>query len=175
LDGSGAELGRIEIDLTTADAATKAEDFIRRHAPAQADATEKWDAAFAEAKRTRRKVWARVSQRYCGPCFRIARWLDDHRELLERDYVLLKVDNVRDAHGQEIAQRIVAGRSHFSIPFHAIFSADEKLLIDSEGPVGNVGHPSSYEGRRHVQTMLNRTRTNLSPEQVEQIVNALDE
>jgi hypothetical protein len=105
----------------------------------------------------------------------MSRWLDDHRKLLERDFVLLKVDNVRDEHGQEVAQRIVSNRNDFSIPFSAIFNADKKLLIDSEGPIGNIGHPSGYEGRRHLTKMLSDTRSNLSLEQIEQIVNSLEE
>jgi hypothetical protein len=175
LDSSGKELGRIEIDIAEGEAAAKAEAFIRKHAPPAADAKKKWAAAFAEAKRTNRKVWARVSQRYCGPCFLTARWLDDNREQLARDYVLLKIDNMRDEHGQEIAQRIVSNRGDFGIPFSAIFDADEKLLVDSEGPLGNIGHPSGYEGRRHLNKMLRDTRLNLSAEQIERIVNSLDD
>ncbi|MEX2142767.1 MAG: M56 family metallopeptidase [Pirellulales bacterium] len=175
LDAAGRELGRIELDITEGDATRKAENFIKKYAPTPADAQEKWDAAFAEAKRSQRKVWARVSQRYCGPCLVMSRWLDDNRKLLERDYVLLKIDNVRDEHGQELAQRIVSNRSDFSIPFSAVFDTDENVLIDSEGPIGNIGHPSGYEGRRHLKKMFSDTRSNLSLEQIEQIVNTLDE
>ncbi|MEX2139106.1 MAG: M56 family metallopeptidase [Pirellulales bacterium] len=175
LDESGKELGRIELDIAEADAAAKAEDFIRRHAPPRADAKEKWAAAFAEAKRSKRKVWARVSQRYCGPCFELSRWLDDHRELLARDYVLLKIDNLRDEHGEEVGQRIFSNRSHFGIPFYAIFDADQELLIDSEGPLGNIGNPSGYEGRRHLKKMLSDTRSNLTQEQIKDIVTTVNE
>ena len=69
----------------------------------------KWDEAFAAAKQTNRKVWVRISQRYCGPCFMLARWLDDHKEIIERDYVLLKIDDVRDLHGHEVAKRLTGG------------------------------------------------------------------
>jgi hypothetical protein len=105
----------------------------------------------------------------------MSRWLDDNRKLLERDYVLLKIDNVRDDHGPEIALRIVSNHRDFSIPFSAIFDTNGKLLIDSEGPLGNIGHPSGNEGRRHLKKMLSDTRSNLSLEQIEQIVNTLNE
>jgi len=173
LSGSGQELGRIELNVMADGAAAAAAGFLHTHAPPIADAEEKWAGAFAEAKITNRRVWARVSQRYCGPCFRMARWLDDNRESLERDYVLLKVDNVRDIHGPEVADRIVSRREQFGVPFHAIFDADEELMIDSEGPTGNIGHPASFEGRRHLKTMLSETRSRLSDEQIDQIIDTL--
>jgi hypothetical protein len=175
LDSTGRELGRIELNVAADDAATEAADFLRKHAPPQADAQAKWDAAFTEAKLSGRRVWARISQRYCGPCFRFSRWLDDNRELLERDFVLLKIDNVRDKHGAEVAGRIVHNREHFGVPFHTIFDADEQLIIDSESPVGNIGHPSTFEGRLHVTKMLRETRKNLTEADIEQIVKTLEE
>lgn len=174
LDGSGRELGRIELDLRARNSSVRAADFIVDHAPAQSDAERKWAAAFAEAKRSGRQVWARIGQRYCGPCFRLSRWLDDNRELLERDYVFLKIDNVRDKDGAKVADRIVSGREHFGVPFHAIFDSSESLLIDSEGPTGNIGHPASYEGRLHLTRMLKQTRKNLTGIEVDRIVSTLE-
>lgn len=173
LDADGKELGRIELDVNNAESAVKAADFIRKYALPQADARAKWDAAFAEAKRSGRRVWARIGQRYCGPCFRFSRWLDDNHEVLNRDYVLLKIDNVRDKHGDEVAKRIVGDRENFGVPFHAIFAADGRLLVDSESPVGNIGHPSSFEGRRHLAKMLHGTRKKLMKSDVDQIVRSL--
>jgi hypothetical protein len=175
LDAAGKELGRIVLDASKVSAPTEAAEFIRKHAPPQADAQAKWDAAFAEAKRSGRRVWAQIGQRYCGPCFLMSRWLDDNRELIARDYVLLKIDNVRDKHGEEIAKRIIGDASNFGVPFHTIFDANEKPLIDSEGPLGNIGHPSGYEGRRHVKKMLSETRSKLSNEEIERIVGSLDD
>ncbi|MEM6470333.1 MAG: thioredoxin family protein [Planctomycetota bacterium] len=173
LDPQGAENARIEIDPDDATSRTQAISFIRKHAPPQADAEAKWDAAFAEAKRSERKVWARVSQRYCGPCFLFSRWLDENRELLERDYVFLKVDDVRDRNGIEVANRIVGGRSRFGVPFHSIFSVDEKVIIDSESKLGNVGFPGSFEGQRHVTKMLEETSLRLTTSEIEAIVESL--
>lgn len=173
LDVTGKELGRIVVDVSSADATAAAADFIRKHAPPQADAQAKWAAAFAEAKRSGRRVWARISQRYCGPCFRLSRWIDDHRELLERDYVMLKIDDIRDLHGAEVASRIDSNREQHGIPFYTIFDADERPLINSESPVGNIGHPSSFEGRRYLTKMLDQTRRKLTKAEIDQIVGTL--
>ena len=93
---AGHELGRIEIDATDPASPKRAAEFIRRHAPAPADAREKWEEAFA--RQSGRKVWVRISQRYCGPCFRLTRWLDDEKDLLSRGFfrVPLKIDDMRD-------------------------------------------------------------------------------
>lgn len=174
VNAAGQKLGQIDLKIDAPDAATEAAEFISAHAPAQADARKKWDAAFAEAKRSGRKVWARIGQRYCGPCFRLSRWLDDNRELLEQDYVLLKIDNVRDKHGVEITKLITDSRKGLGVPFHAIFDADQKLVIDSDGPTGNIGHPSGFEGLKHLEKMLNESRTKLSAAQIRQVVATLE-
>jgi hypothetical protein len=169
LDVDGKELGRQEIQINHEGAAGEAADFIHEHAPVPQDAEEKWTAAFAEAKRTNRSVWARVSQRYCGPCFRMSRWLDDQRPLLEKDYVMLKIDDVRDINGKDVAKRIVRAEQ-FGIPFHAIFDASGTLLIDSNGPLGNIGSPGGTEGKKHLKSMLTKTRRNLTDAEVDNLV-----
>ena len=174
IDPSGKELGRIEIELDSKDPGTQAADFIIKHAPAQADAEKKWADAFAEAKQSERKVWARVSQRYCRPCFLFSRWLDDHHEVLEQDYVILKFDNVRDLHGQEVLKHLV-GNDHFGVPFHAIFDEREKMLIDSKGPSGNIGHPSGAEAKLHIRKMLEETSKHLTPQQIDEIVDSISD
>ena len=82
LDATGKELGRTEFDCEDAEGPDLAAEFICKYAPKQVNAKEKWAAAFAEAKRTNRKVWAGVGQPYCGPCIRLARWLDEQKETL---------------------------------------------------------------------------------------------
>ena len=128
--------------------------------------------AFEEARRTNRKVWARIGQRYCGPCFLLARWLDDHREILEKDYVMLKIDDYADENGVSIAKRITRGGS-FGIPFFAIFDRDELLVVDSDSPLGNIGFPTGYEGSKHLRKMLLATRDSLTDAEVEQLVASL--
>jgi len=174
IDATGSELGRIELAPKSTEAATRAVEFVRQHAPEQIDAKKKWDEAFAEARRTDRKVWARISGRYCGPCFRLTRWLDDQKALLEGNYVFLKIDAYRDLHGEEVAKRLTGGK-HFGIPFHAIFDADQHLLTTSESPVGNVGHPTGYEGRKHLRRMLAVTSSRLTEEQIDEIVASLED
>lgn len=175
IDADGKELERLEVDARDKNAVAEAAEFIHRHALPKADAAEKWDEAFAEAKQSNRRVWVRVSQRYCGPCFRLARWLDDQHELLEKDYVMLKIDDFRDQNGADVAQRLTLGKHH-GIPFFAIFDQDEKLLIDSAGPLGNIGYPGSdMESIKHLRKMLLETRQNLTVAEIDQLMESVDD
>jgi hypothetical protein len=88
------------------DANEQAARFVEKHSPPVVDAWQKWNEAFALAKKTNRRVWVRISQRYCGPCFQLNNGLDDHRTMLEKEFVLLKIDDVRDKNGVEVAKEI---------------------------------------------------------------------
>lgn len=171
-DIEGTELGRIRIDPQAPDAAVAAYQFIERHGPAQQDAEAKWNNAFQLAKEQSKHVWVRIGGRYCGPCFELSRWIDDHREILEKDFILLKIDNVRDLHGKAIAERLTKGRS-VGIPFHAIFDANEKLVADSYGPLGNIGSISGLEGKRHFKTMLDAGCSKMTPKEIQVLLDSL--
>lgn len=99
----------------------------------------------------------------------MSRWLDDHREVLEKDYALLKIDDVRDQNGIGVAKRVVDGEQ-FGIPYCAIFSANETKLITSVGPLGNVGYPNGFEGQKQLRKILLTTRQHLTDDEVEQLV-----
>jgi hypothetical protein len=172
IDADGKELGRQDIDIGKNGAAEEVANFIHQHAPAPQDAEKKWTASFAEASRTNRRVWARVSQRYCGPCFQMSDWLDNQRVLLEKDYVMLKNDDVRDISGKDVAQRITRGQE-VGIPFHTIFDASGKMLVDSKGPLGNIGHGGGIEGRKLLKKMLLGTRKNITEAEIEHVVEAV--
>jgi hypothetical protein len=173
-DLEGEELGRIHIDPEAADAAESAYGFIERYAPARQDAEAKWNEAFRQAKEQNKRVWVRVSQRYCGPCFALSRWIDDHREVIETDFVVLKIDDVRDLNGHAVAERLTKGR-FVGVPFHAMFDANEKLLADSYGPLGNIGSGSGLEGKRHFKKMLDAACLKITPHEIQVLLDSLED
>lgn len=174
IDASGNELGRIDLEISQDGAADRAAEFVNQYAPPQLDAEQKWKKAFDEAKKSDRKVWACIGGRYCGPCFRLARWQDDHRDMLAQDYVMLKIDDFHDQNGRQVAEHLTRGRQH-GIPFHAIFDVDGEMLIDSAGPLGNIGHPSGYEGKKYLRKMLLETRQRLTDAAIDQLVDSLSD
>ena len=170
-DDQGKELGHLDIDIRRPEAASEVADFIHHNAPAIDDAEAKWNAAFAEAKRFNRRVWVRICQRNYSPCFKLARWLDEQRGLLDKDYVLLKIDNVRDQNAARVVERVTHGEPY---GVFAIFDSGGKMLIDSKGSLGNVGYLGDIEGKKQLRKMLLATRQNLSDAEVDELVNSVE-
>jgi thiol:disulfide interchange protein len=162
------------LDVSAANAKDEAAKFVETHQPPMVDSLQKWNEAFALAKKTNRRVWVRISARYCGPCFLLNRWLDEHREVLEKEFVMLKIDNVRDENGQEVTDELTGGHL-VGVPFFAFYAADEKMLVDSLGPTGNIGCISGYESKRHFRKMLEKVRQVLTTEDVDKIVSSLED
>jgi hypothetical protein len=174
MDAEGKELGRITLDVSAANAKDEAAKFVETHQPPMVDSLQKWNEAFALAKKTNRRVWVRISARYCGPCFLLNRWLDEHREVLEKEFVMLKIDNVRDENGQEVTDELTGGHL-VGVPFFAFYDADERMLIDSLGRTGNIGCISGYESKRHFRKMLEKVRQVLTADDVDKIVSSLED
>ena len=143
-----------------------------REAPTAVDAEETWRHAFADADATDRKVWARISGRYCGPCFQLTRWIDDQHGLLSKDYVFLKIDRDQDKHGATVAERVTRGGTH-GVPFFAMFASNGELVEESVGPLGNIGFPSSFEEKSRLREMLLATRKRLTDEEIDQLIESL--
>ncbi len=169
-DERGKELGHLDSDIKSPEAAGKVADFIHQHAPPTEDAEAKWNAAFAEAKQSNRRVWVRLCQRNYSPCFQLARWLDDERELLKKDYVMLKIDNRRDQNADRVVERITRGEPY---GVYAIFDPSGKMLIDNTGPLGGIAYPGNIEGKKHLRKLLLATRQNLSDAEIDQLVNSV--
>ena len=173
LDCNGIELGRSTIDVNDEDAKAKATDFHKKHAPKVLEAKKEWATAFAEAKESGRRVWVRTGTRYCGPCFRLSRWFDEQRSLLDKDFVMLHINPSMDEDGIEVTERLLRGSFQGS-PFHGIFDEDEKLIIDSEGPTGNIGAIGGSEGKKHLRKMLKESRVRLTDQEIESIVESVE-
>ena len=174
MDAKGNELGRAMIVVSSDTAKGEAATFVESHLPPVVDGDQKWKEAFALARQTNRRVWVRISGRYCGPCVLLSRWLDDHGDLLAKEFVMLKIEEFRDLHGQELAEKLTRGRS-LGIPFFAFFDQDEQLLIDSCGPMGNMGFMQGYESKRYFRHMLEVARQNLTDDDIDRLLNTLED
>lgn len=173
LDGRQQLLGAQEFRAGDVDtAALRAQQFLTRHRPPVVDARAKLLLAREEAERYNRRVWVISGGPRCGPCFRLARWIDAHHELLEKDYAIVKVLGGVDEHADEIGQEIGGGQH--GIPWHVITEPDGKIIVTSEGPLGNIGVPGSVEGIRHFRSMLEKTCRRLSSTQIDELVSSLE-
>jgi hypothetical protein len=151
----------------------QAAEFIKRNAPARRDAKAFLAAARQEARDTGRRLCIVESGPRCGPCFVLARWLDDQHELLAKDYVILKVLE-NDEHAREVIDKLNPPRGA-GIPWYAITEPDGTILATSDGPLGNSGYPDSVEGKRHLKTMLDRTARRLTAAERDRLVQSVSE
>jgi hypothetical protein len=162
---------RIATDQPAA-ASTAAAGFLKEHKPAPHDALATLAAARDEARKTGRRVWLVYGGPRCAPCFRLGRWMEEHHETLNRDYVIAKVMGGLDAHAAEVIKELPLVEGD-GIPWHAITEPDGTVLVTSRGPLGNIGFPSSLEGLGHLRQMLDRTARRLTAAEVDGLIKSL--
>lgn len=173
LDEGGGIAAELTIRAAERDESlSEARQLLAKHRPAQRDAAELLASAQAEAKASGRRLWVISGGPRCGPCFRLARWMDYQHALLEKDYVLVKVLGGVDKNAEVIAPLLPGSQSE-GIPFHAIVEPDGKVLITSKGPLGNIGMPSDPEGVRHLRKMLEATAQKLTADEIAQLEKSL--
>ncbi len=173
MSSDGTELDRMEVSISDSRAPVQIAKFLQNNAPRQVDAKVKLEAALAEARRSNKKVWARMSGPRCAPCLMLSRWMDDQKVLLSEDYVMLSIDSALDLNAEEINTRFSNGKNH-GIPFHVILGGDGNVLVDSVGPLGNIGHPSRFEGIQHLKFMISKTAERLTKEDVDRLIKSLE-
>ena len=173
LDGDRKTIAaeRVATDKMAA-AVAIADDFLKRHMPPTRDARALLTAARKEAKGSSRRVWIVHGGPRCGPCFLLARWMEDHRTALEKDYVIVKVMDGLDAHAAEVIAELPR-KDEDGVPWFAITEPDGAILATSGGPLGNIGCPSSVEGIRHFRQMLDRTVQRLTAKEVDGLIKSL--
>jgi hypothetical protein len=97
--------------------------------------------------------------------------MDDHRAVLEKDYVVVKVMDGVDEHVAEVIDKL--SRKDQGIPWQAIAEPDGMVLATCEGPLGNIGFPSSVEDIRHFRQMLDHTVRRLKSDELDGLVKSL--
>jgi hypothetical protein len=174
LDGDAKQLGTERLAVGDVDRAAKITTaLLKAHLPPVRDAKARLATAQEEAKRSSRRLWIVDGGPRCGPCFRLARWMDDQHVILEKDYVIVKVMGGLDEHAEDVIRLL--NRPKSGIPWHAITDADVNVLTTSTGPLGNIGMPSSVEGIRHLREMLKQTAQRLTDDDLDRLAESLAE
>jgi Thioredoxin-like len=173
LDGERKAIATRRIATKSIAAAVAAgSEFLKQYAPPTRNAPALLAEARDEARRSGRRVWVIRGGPRCGPCFRLARWIEDHHAALDRDYVIVKLMDGIDEHVAEA----IAGlpiQDGDGIPWFAITEPDGTILAISRGPLGNIGFPTSLEDIRHFRQMLDRTVRKLTPGEVDRLIESL--
>lgn len=147
--------------------------FVQQHQPEKHDARKLLETALHEAEASQRKVWLIAGGCRCGPCFQLARWVEQQSDVLKKDLVIVKVTGGLDPHTDDL--RLEIGGEGHGVPFHALLSSDNEVLMTSEGSLGNIGMPGSVEGLRHFRSMLESARRNMTADEIDGLIDSLSE
>ena len=154
LDGDQKTIATRRLATThVASAVDDGMEFLKRHGPPQRDALRLLAEARNQAQRSGRRVWVVYGGPRCGPCFRLARWIEDQQAVLDKDFVVVKLMEGVDLH---VDQAIVGLPFNIGdgIPWFAFTEPDGTVLAISRGQAGNIGFPRAEEGIRHFRRML---------------------
>jgi len=138
--------------------------FLEHYRLPHLDGQQLFEDALARAAKENKRVIVQETATWCGPCWSLSRFLDDHRETFEKDYIHVKMDHRWD-HWEEVMDGIES-EHRGGVPWFAILDADGNVLADSNGPDGNIGYPAGGEpeGIAHFLGMLRASAIRLSDE-----------
>ena len=150
---------------------TKLTAFLRENHRPLPDAEQLLTDAIAKAKQEDKRVFVQVSGPRCGWCSALSRFLDDHHDLVDKEFVLLKLDS-RYQHGQSVIGRLRPNQTG-GIPWMVFLDSDGNPLITSDGPNGNIGYPAEPAEKVHFEQMLRASARHLNDADVESLLTAL--
>jgi hypothetical protein len=145
--------------------------FLQRHVPELPDAEQILAGALQKATRENKRVLLQHSGAYCAPCVLLSRFLDEHRQLISKDYVYITIDE-RFRNGSNVIRRFRKADER-GIPWMVVLDAGGGPLITSDGPEGNIGYPSDPDGAKYFEQMLRTTTIRLGDADIQSLLNAL--
>lgn len=173
LDDNGIALEHITLKANDGDQAYQhAATLIRTHAPQPLDAIALIEKARGEAEQSDRNVLVVVGGARCGACFLLSRWLDDKRDTLAKEFVVVKIDGGRSLRADEAVKQLTCREP--SLPCYAIIDATGKVLITSDGPLGNTGLPNTAEGIRHFRKMMDKSTRHMTAADIDGLIQSLE-
>jgi thioredoxin-related protein len=121
------------------------------------DANAVLNAALAQAKAENKLVFLHFGAPWCGWCHRMEDWMakPEIAKLLNNAFVDLKIDTDRMVGGDELLKKYCEKQG--GIPWFAFVSASDEVVVNSDGPKGNVGFPSEDFEIEHFAAMLEQT------------------
>jgi beta-lactamase regulating signal transducer with metallopeptidase domain len=146
-------------------------EWLNRNAPPFPDGEALVKAARVQAKAQKKHILVRESAPRCDPCEQLSRYLEKHKQLLEKDYVLVKLDRrFPNACG---ALNPIQQSPNGGVPWMVILDSNGKPLVDSNSPQGNIGYPESAREVSYFEWMLRATAQRLSDQEIKTLVRGL--
>jgi hypothetical protein len=173
VDGSGRTVeARYLAAQDAARALEQGSAFVKKHVPPPRDAHKLLADAQQQARQTGRRIWIIEGETRCAPCFTLARWLDDHHAVLDRDYVFVKLLSGIDQNVPDVLESLHQ-RKGGGIPWYAIIDTNGRILATSENQDGTIGFPDDREGKEHLRQMLQKTAQKLTPAEIDGLIQSI--
>jgi hypothetical protein len=147
-------------------------EFLKTRRVPLPDAEAALESALENARRDQKRVLVQVSGPNCPPCVLLARYLDEQKKLIAKDYVVLKLD-ARMPHANEVIGGLRPSLEG-GIPWMVILAADGKPLVTSDSADGNIGYPDTKEAKSHFANMLRATALRLTEADVATLLAGLE-
>jgi hypothetical protein len=97
--------------------------------------------------------------------------LENVAPLLQKEFVIVKLDYDRATGAKDIVKRYVNGEA--GLPSFAFVDGDGQLVINSRGPKGNVGHPYEPEEVAYFKVMLQTVKRHLTDAEIDALITSI--
>ncbi len=163
VNGAGEKIDNQTFDTRREDLKAAFEKFLIKNLPAKRDARKLYESALAKAAKEGKNVFVKIGGPRCSPCLKMGAWLHEQHSIFEKDYVMFSFHPSRCEGGKKLATELC--NNYGGVPWYTIRDKDGKEIINSEGPLGNIGFPTGKdESIEHFITMLKESRKNLTDE-----------
>lgn len=152
--------------------AEKVAQFLKSHAPDHPTAESLLVDARMRAAKSDKSVLVYCVSASSSWSRKLEEFFEAHAPELERDYILVKIDNARMPSGRKVAQRL-GMLADSGLPWMAIVSAVGDVPITSNGPNGNIGYPVEPPEIDHFVAMIKKTARHSSAEEIAALETAL--
>ena len=125
-DASGKQLARKTFTSSAPDFADSIKTLMANNGPKKNDAVDKWETAFATANENDQRVLVMVGDLNQKPAQRLRRWMDEHEETLEKDFVLLTIDNSFDLRVDEAT--VALEDLNVTLPAVVVLDVDQQVV-----------------------------------------------
>lgn len=175
LDSKGVKVATATAESLIVDGELSGEklfEWLRKYRPEPQDARKLLDEALAAAKSENKRVLVQETATWCGPCHRLAGFLNANR-VWEKDYIWIRMDH-RYNGARELMAEIRDGAPG-GIPWFAILDADGTKLATSNDLKSNqnIGFPSEVADLAHFEHMVKSTRQRLTDDEITDLIRML--